>query len=177
MRCCARRYPCDLRRPTSPSRPRRLDAEEEIVEYTKADAKSWARAHMRGVCNVIIPSFTSDLHGLNEAGIRHDVRHNIELGFWGTLLVSEAGTTNEEYKRFMEIAADEAGGRHHLVVHGTFDTADDIVEMARYGEQAGMSALLLGYPNSFYPKSAKDVFDFSNYVCERTNLATILFAA
>jgi 4-hydroxy-tetrahydrodipicolinate synthase len=150
---------------------------EATVDYTKAEAKSWAHAHMRGACNVIIPSYTSDLRGLNEAGIRHDVRHNIELGFWGTLLVSEAGTTHEEYKQFLDIAADEAKGRHHLVVHGTFDTADDIVEMANYGERAGMSALLLGYPNSFYPKSSQDVYDFTAYVCERTNLATILFAA
>ena len=40
----------------------------------------------RGVCNVIMPSFTSDLQALNEKAIRHDVRRNIELGFWGALL-------------------------------------------------------------------------------------------
>ena len=32
------------------------------------------------------------------------------LGFWGALLVSEAGTTLDEMRRFMEIAIDEAGG-------------------------------------------------------------------
>ena len=147
------------------------------MQYTKADAKEWARADMRGVCNVIIPSYSSDLTRLNEAGIRHDVRRNIELGFWGALLVSEAGTTAEEYRRFMDIAVDEARGRHHLVLHGTFDTADDLVAMARYGEQAGVSALLLGYPNSFYPKSASDVCEYNAYVCDRTNLAVVLFAA
>jgi 4-hydroxy-tetrahydrodipicolinate synthase len=147
------------------------------MEYTKAEAKDWARAHMRGVCNVIIPSFTSDLQRLNEEGVRHDVRHNIALGFWGTLLVSEAGTTKEEYQRFVDVAVDEARGRHHFLIHGTFDTADDVVEIARYGEQAGASGLLLGYPNSFYPKTAADVTEYNRYVCERTNLATVLFAA
>jgi 4-hydroxy-tetrahydrodipicolinate synthase len=132
---------------------------------------------MRGVCDVIIPSYTADLKGLNEAGIRHDVRRNIELGFWGALLVSEAGTTAEEYRRFMDIAVDEARGRHHLVLHGTLDTVNDVVEMARYGEQAGMSALLLGYPNSFYPTSPEDVYDYNAYVAGRTNLATIMFVA
>lgn len=148
-----------------------------MVEYTKAEGKEWARARMRGVCDVIIPSYSSDLKRLNEAGIRHDVRRNIELGFWGALLVSEAGTTKEEYQRFIDIAVDEARGRHHLVLHGTFDTADDVVEMAQYGEQAGISALLLGYSNSFYPQSAEDVYDFTAYICERTQLATVLFAA
>ena len=63
------------------------------MDYSRANAKEWAREHWRGVCNVIMPSFTSDLRQLNEKAIRHDVRRNIELGFWGTLLVSECGTT------------------------------------------------------------------------------------
>src|SRR5712692_7072055 len=100
------------------------------MEYTKANAKDWARETFHGVCNVIIQSYTADLKRLNEKGIRHDVRRNIELGFWGALLVSEAGTTMAEMKQFMEIAVDEAKERHHFLLHGTFDTADDIVKMA-----------------------------------------------
>ncbi len=86
--------------------------------------KSGRQAHWRGVCNVIMPSFSADLQRLNEAAIRHDVRRNIELGFWGALLVSECGTTDAEYRRFMEIAVDEAKGRQHFLIHGTFDTAN-----------------------------------------------------
>jgi 4-hydroxy-tetrahydrodipicolinate synthase len=77
--------------------------------YTTDEAKDWARANMRGVCNVLMPTFSSDLKKLNEAAIRHDVRKCREFGFWGTLAVSECGTTPEEYIRFVEIAADEAG--------------------------------------------------------------------
>ena len=80
---------------------------------------------MRGVCNVIMPTFTSDLKRLNEQAIRHDVRREIELGFWGALVVSECGTTHDEYQRFLEICADEARGRLHLVLQGSFDTLED----------------------------------------------------
>jgi len=145
--------------------------------YAKGEAKDWARAQMRGVCNVIIPSFTHDLKGLNERAIRHDVRKNIEHKFWGALLVSEAGTTLDEMRQFMEIAVDEAGGRHHFLLHGTFDTAEDAAAMAQHGARVGVSGLLLGYPNSFYPKSARDVYDYSAYVCNQTDLAVVLFAA
>jgi 4-hydroxy-tetrahydrodipicolinate synthase len=145
--------------------------------YTKAEAKDWAQAQMRGVCNVIIPSYTHDLKRLNEKGIRHDVRQNIAHKFWGALLVSEAGTTLDEMRRFMEIAVDEAQGRHHFLLHGTFDTAEDVVAMAKAGEQIGVSGLLLGYPNSFYPKTARDVYDYSAYVCNHTDLGVVLFAA
>jgi 4-hydroxy-tetrahydrodipicolinate synthase len=147
------------------------------MQYTKAEAKDWARSHMRGVCNVIIPSYTRDLKGLNEAGIRHDVRKNMEHKFWGALLVSEADTTLDEMRRFVEIAVDEARGRHHFLLHGTFDTVEDTVAMAQHSQQVGVSGLLLGYSNSFYPRTVQDVYDYTAYICERTDLAVVLFAA
>ena len=52
-----------------------------MVRYTKSEARAWARANMRGLCNVVIPSYTLDLKGLNEPGIRHDIRKEIEYGF------------------------------------------------------------------------------------------------
>lgn len=145
--------------------------------YSKAEAKDWAQANMRGVTNVIIPSFTQDLKGLNEKGIRHDVRKNIEHKFWGALLVSEVSLTPDEMRRFVEVAVDEAQGRHHFLLHGTFDTADEIVAMAEHASKAGVSGLLLGYPNSFYPKTAREIYDYTAYVCNRTDLAVVLFAA
>jgi 4-hydroxy-tetrahydrodipicolinate synthase len=147
------------------------------MEYTKSTAKEWAKEVFHGVCNVIIPSYTADLKRLNEKGIRHDVRRNIELGFWGALLVSETAITADEMKQFMEIAVDEAKGKHRFLLHGTFDTADDIVKMAKAAETIGVDGLLLGHPNSLYPKDASQLYDYLAYVCERTELAVVLFAA
>src|ERR1700754_1510593 len=116
------------------------------MQYKRSEAKDWAKANWRGVCNVIMPSFTADLSKLNEKAIRHDVRRNIELGFWGALLVSEAATTDDEYIRFMEIAVDEAKGQHYFLFHGCFDTADDVVRLANAAETIGIDAVLLGHP-------------------------------
>lgn len=148
-----------------------------MAVYTKSESKAWALENLKGVCNVILPSFKKDLSGLNEAGIRHDVRRNIELGFTGALLVSEAGTTLGEMREFMEIAADEANGRHQLLLHGAFDTADQIIAMCKDAEAAGMDAVLLGHPNSFYPQSAQDIIDYTKYVCDGTSLGVVLFCA
>jgi 4-hydroxy-tetrahydrodipicolinate synthase len=60
-----------------------------VASYTRAEARDWAREHLRGVINVLIPSFTNDLRGVNEAAVRHDVRKQFEYGFDGALLVSE----------------------------------------------------------------------------------------
>jgi 4-hydroxy-tetrahydrodipicolinate synthase len=146
------------------------------MKYKKSDAKAWARENWHGLCNVIIPSFSSDLKRLNEKAVRHDVRKNIENGFWGTLLVSEAATTAEEYVAFMEIAVDEAKGKHNFLLHGCFDTADDVVAMAVIAENIGLDGLLLGHPASFYPTTEKDLYDYTEFVCSKTNLGVVGFA-
>lgn len=144
-------------------------------EYTRAEAKSWARETFHGACNVIIPSYTLDLKGLNETAIRHDVRRNMELGFWGALLVSEAGTTHDEMRTFMEIAVDEADGQHRFLLQGAFDTAGDIVALANDARSVGVDGMLLGHPNSFYPTSAQEVEDYTTEICKATDLAVVLF--
>lgn len=144
-------------------------------QYTRAEAKSWARETFRGACNVIIPSYTSDLRSLNEAAIRHDVRRNVELGFWGALLVSEAGTDLDEMRTFTEIALDEADGRHRFLLQGVFDTTDDIITMANDARALGVDGMLLGHPNSFYPTSPQQVEDYTVDICEATDLAVVLF--
>jgi dihydrodipicolinate synthase/N-acetylneuraminate lyase len=146
------------------------------VEYTKSEAKEWAREKMKGVCNVIMPSFTHDLRGLNEAGIRHDVRRCIELGFWGSLVVSECSTTPEEYRRFLEIVIDEAKGRLRTVMHGSFDTVDDVLEMAKFAESAGVDVLLTTYAPNFYPTSVDQIQEYTERVINGTNLASIIFS-
>ncbi|MFP3913257.1 MAG: dihydrodipicolinate synthase family protein [Actinomycetota bacterium] len=146
-----------------------------MLPYSRAEAKEWARATFRGACNVIIPSYTSDLRSLNEAAIRHDVRRNIELGFWGALLVSEAGTTRQEMQRFAEIAVDEAGGNHHFLLQGVFDTAAEIIAAARGAAAIGVDAMLLGHPNSFYPTSVAELEEYTAHICSSTDLAVVLF--
>jgi 4-hydroxy-tetrahydrodipicolinate synthase len=146
-----------------------------MPEYEKSDARAWARESMRGVIDVIIPSFKTDLTDINEAGIRHDVRRNIELGFAGALLVSEVSITLSEYARFVEIAAHEADGKQILVYHAMFNTLEENIEGARLASAAGASAALLPYPPGFHPHDEEDVRRYTAAFCDATDLAVILF--
>ncbi len=84
-----------------------------MADYRTSEAREWAKATLRGVANVLIPTFTHDLQSVNERAIRHDVRKEIEYGFWGALLVAETATTLQEYIQCLEWAVDEAGGKHY----------------------------------------------------------------
>lgn len=147
------------------------------LPYTRGEIKDRARTEWEGGCNVTLPSFTEDFAGLNEAAIRHDVAHAARLGYWGTLVASESGTTFEEYKRFLEIAADAAPADFRIVAHLSFDTQEQTVEIARLAESVGAEAGLLSYPPAFRPSSASEIVDWTRAVTDRTDLAMILFGA
>lgn len=145
------------------------------LPYSRAEITDRARSDWRGLCNVTLPSFTEDFAGLNEAGIVHDVRRAAQLGYWGTLVASESGTTLEEYLRFLEVAADAAPASFKLVAHLSFSTVDEALRAARRAEDVGAEAGLLSYPPSFRPTSPQDIVDHTQYVAERTDLALIAF--
>jgi 4-hydroxy-tetrahydrodipicolinate synthase len=146
-----------------------------VAEYRKKEAREWAREKMKGIANVIIPSYTHDLRRLNERGIRHDVRREIELGFWGTLLVSETAITVEEYGDFVAWAADEARGRLRLIHHAAFNTLDENIRAVQLAERNGCELILLAYPSNFYPETGDEIYDYTKAFCEATNLGVILF--
>jgi 4-hydroxy-tetrahydrodipicolinate synthase len=146
-----------------------------MTSFKKSEARDWAWENLKGVANVVIPTFTGDLKGLNEAGIRHDIRHEIKLGFAGTLLVSEVAITLEEYGRFCQWAGDEAKGRLKLIYHASFNTLEETIEGARLAERAGAELALLSYPANFYAETPQDIYDYTKAFCDATNLGVILF--
>jgi 4-hydroxy-tetrahydrodipicolinate synthase len=146
-----------------------------MPRYRKTEARAWAREHMTGCDCVIIPSYTADLRGMNERGIRHDVRRCIEFGFEGALMVSEVAVTLEEYRQCIEWAADEAKGKLRIVHHASFNTLDENIEAARLADAAGAAYVLLSYPANFYPASQQEVYDYTKAFCDGTNLGVMLF--
>lgn len=146
-----------------------------MPSYKKTEAREWARENLRGVANVVIPSYTSDLKALNEAGIRHDIRKEIEYGFAGTLLVSEVVITLDEYRQFFEWANDESKGRLKLIFHASFNTLEETIEAAKIAESNGGELVLLSYPANFYPESLREVFDYTKAFCDATSMGVMLF--
>jgi dihydrodipicolinate synthase/N-acetylneuraminate lyase len=147
------------------------------LPYTRGEIKERARSEWRGLCNVTLPSFNSDFSGLNEAGIAHDVRHARELGYWGTLVASECGTTLEEYERFLEVAAEAANGELKVVAHLSFNTAEETLRAARTAEDVGAEAGLLSYPPGFRPSSPSEIVGYTRELTDVIDLAIVAFGA
>jgi 4-hydroxy-tetrahydrodipicolinate synthase len=146
-----------------------------MASYTRDEARDWARENLKGVVNVIIPSFTTDLDAINEAGIRHDVRKQFDYGFDGALLVSEVAITQQEYREFCEIAADEAAGRQMFFHHSSWSTLEHAKRALAIAEDTAAEVVLLSYPPSFYPESEQDIYDYTKAICDATSLGVMLF--
>lgn len=146
-----------------------------MANYTRSEARDWARERLVGAVNCTIPSFTTDLTAINEKGIRHDIRLAKEHGFVGSLAVSEVNITLAEYLEFTEIMKDEGGDDLVIVHHGSWSTLEQNIEAVRGAEAAGAELVLLSYPPNFYPESEQEIFDYTKAVCDATNLAVIVF--
>lgn len=143
---------------------------------TSSERKEWARESLRGIENVTMPSFTADFRDLDEAGIRWDVDKAVEHGFSATMCAVETGLTTEESKRFLGIVADQAAGR--ILVSFTLlnDSFEQSVELLQHAESVGLSHALLGYPQTFRPKSPDDVYDATARLSEASNLGLVMYA-
>lgn len=147
------------------------------LEFTKTEAKEWARQHLRGLEAPIFPSFTPDLQGLDEEGIRYDVNHLIANGMTSILAAPEAcGLTFEERKRFVQIVCDEARGRAHTSVAVMQDTVEQDIEMLQHIERVGGTFATLGHPVQYHPWSVEDIYRMYKYMCDSTNLGICFYA-
>lgn len=145
------------------------------LPYRRNEIKDRVR-QWHGMCNVTLPSFSPDFQRLNEGAIRHDIELAAKMGFWGTLVASECGTTPEEYIRFMEVAADAAPKDFKLVSHLSFSTREETLRAADAASALGLEAGLLAYPPEFVPKAPSDVVAWTRDISEHSDLALILFA-
>jgi 4-hydroxy-tetrahydrodipicolinate synthase len=142
------------------------------MEYTKSEAKSWAKEKMKGIEVPIFPSFTPDLRELDEEGIRFDVNQIYANGFTSIMAAPEAcGMTFEERKQFVKIVSAEAQGKMCVSATVLQDTVEEDIEMLHHMEKVGCSHVALGHPVQYYPRSPEDIYGQYKYMANNTNLA------
>ncbi len=137
--------------------------------------RAWAKKHFRGFENILMPSFSPDLAGLDEAGIRLDVRQSISHGFFSAFAVP-LGLSREERREYFRIAVDEAGDKiavSSVVMEPTPEMQYALIEDA--GDM-GLKHLLIHPFPTFQAQSEDELYEFYRDRIERTNLAVCLWA-
>ena len=140
-----------------------------------AEAKDWAREHMKGLWTSPMYPFTADFK-LDEAGIRHNVEYMIgcKAGGLGFGFSEPWVVSREERTRAFETAVDAAKKRVPAYVHTTDHSVEETIAFTRRAAAIGADAVMIWAPFE-WAKTQEMVCQFIEYVASKTDIAIFLY--
>jgi 4-hydroxy-tetrahydrodipicolinate synthase len=151
------------------------------MKYRKADAKAYAREHMRGIWAAALNPFTDDL-AIDEAGFRRNLRHwTSELGIDGVFVGGKQGEfyamSVVERKRLFDVAIDEARGRWGTIMSCSDQNLDVVVDLAKHAQGAGADYIVVHAPVLHFTKAQDDtLYAYYSYLSEQVDIGIALWS-
>ncbi len=120
------------------------------MDYSRSDAKAYARQNLTGIWAAALMPFTEDLR-IDEDGFRRNVRHWTEdLGIQGLFVGGKQGEcfsmTLDERKRTFELAVEATRGRGRTIMSCSDQNMDVVIELARHAEEVGADYIVVHAP-------------------------------
>ena len=120
------------------------------MNYSRKDAKAYARQHLSGIWAAAQTPFKADL-SIDEAGLRRNLRHWVDdLGIDGVFV---AGKQSEffsmsvaERKRSFEITVDEIGKTAGVIASCSDQNMDTVIELAKHAQAIGAPYIVVHAP-------------------------------
>ena len=148
-----------------------------MAHYKKHEAQEWAWENLRGQWTTLITPFTPD-NQIDEAGVRHNIRHIRRLGTRGGGCTWGMGEfwslTHEERLRVMDIVADEANGQWPVCANVTHTSAPAMLALAKHAEAVGFDLLIVA-PPFIATRTEEQVIDWVRLLAENTSLAIMFY--
>ena len=151
------------------------------MNYTKHDAKSYAREHMTGIWAAALNPFNDDM-SLNEAGLRSNIRHWIDdLHIQGLFVAGKQGEffsmSLEERKWNFEIAIDECAGQAGVIVSVSDQNMDTALELAHHAQNCGADYIVLHAPVlSFVHDRSEVLYQYYKRFCDELDIGIAMWS-
>jgi 4-hydroxy-tetrahydrodipicolinate synthase len=151
------------------------------MNYTKHDAKSYAREHMTGIWAAALNPFNDDM-SLNEAGLRSNIRHWIDdLHIQGLFVAGKQGEffsmSLEERKWNFEIAIDECAGQAGVIVSVSDQNMNTALELAHYAQNCGADYIVLHAPVlSFVHDRGEVLYQYYKRFCDELDIGIAMWS-
>lgn len=152
-----------------------------MSNYSKADAKAYARENMRGIWAAALNPFDDTL-ALDESGLRANIRHWIDdLGIAGLFIAGKQGEffsmSIAERKRNFEIAVDECAGEAGVIVSVSDQNFDVVRELARHAQDAGADYVVVHAPVlSFVHERGEVLYQYYKTLCDELDIGIALWS-
>ena len=117
------------------------------MKYTRANAKTHARAHMRGIWAAALMPFKAD-GSLDEAGFTANIEHWItDLGIAGFFIAGKQGEffsmSVDERKRCFDLAVKACAGRAQTIMSCSDQNMDVVIDLARHAQACGADYIVV----------------------------------
>lgn len=151
------------------------------MNYSKLDAKDYAREHMRGIWAAALNPFREDF-SLNEEGLRANIRHWLDdLAIQGLFIAGKQGEffsmSLEERKRNLEIAVEECDGKAGTIMSASDQNFDTVLELARHAQDVGADYIVVHAPILHFVSDQDDtVYNYYKAICEHVDIGIAMWS-
>ncbi|MEJ6004005.1 dihydrodipicolinate synthase family protein [Paucibacter sp. AS339] len=151
------------------------------MNYSKQDAKAYAKAHFTGVWAAMLTPFTAD-GSVDEEGFRANVAHwtgTLKLG--GLFVCGKQGEffsmSLEERKRSFTLAAEVARAHGSRTVMSCSDTnLDTVLELGRHAEACGADWIVVHSPVlHFGADTDETIYEYYRHISEQLNIGIAMW--
>ncbi len=157
------------------------------MNYSKSDAKAYARQFMRGIWAAAATPFTPGDLAIDEAGLRRNIRHWLdELAIDGLFIAGKQGEffsmSVAERKRTMEIAVEEARrggprGKAQTILSASDQNLDTVVELAKFAQSIGGDYIVVHAPTlHFHDAHDECVLEYYTYIASQVDIGIALWS-
>jgi len=151
------------------------------MKYSRDDAKSYSRTHMRGIWAAALTPFSAD-GKIDEEGMRRNYEHWIgDLGIDGFFVAGKQAEffsmSVDERKRSLEIAVDACAGRAQTIMSCSDQNMDVVIDLARHAQSAGADYIVIHAPVlSFFKAQDQTLLEYYRTIASSVDIGIALWS-
>ncbi len=153
-----------------------------MFSYRRADAKAYARAHLRGIWAAALTPFRPDDLAVDEAGFVSNLVHwSGRLGIDGVFVCGKQGEffsmSVAERKACFTLAANTLRGRAHTIMSCSDQNMDVVLELARHAEKAGADFIVVHAPVlHFVHDQDETLYEYYKYLSDHLDIGIAMWS-
>ena len=152
-----------------------------MSKYSRADAKAYARANLRGIWAAALTPFRPDL-SVDEAGFLANLRHwTGPLGIDGIFVGGKQGEffsmSVPERKRLFELGIQGTAGRGATIMSCSDQNMDVVLDLAHHAQAIGADFIVVHAPVLHFVHGQDEIlFDYYRRISEQLDIGIAMWS-
>ena len=153
-----------------------------MFSYRRADAKAYARAHLRGIWAAALTPFRPEDLAVDEVGLAANLVHwSGQLGIDGVFVCGKQGEffsmSVAERKGCFTLAANTLRGRAHSIMSCSDQNLDVVMELARHAEKVGADFIVVHAPVLHFVHDRDEIlYEYYKYLSDNLDIGIAMWS-